>query len=374
MRIFVEDNRVLKIRREGIFLCLDASAQDNLWEGLYDFIKTKCRSLDIPFKIGFFSCDREFEKLPSEDSLLSNNFAKKGRFITPLMEDLFSGLKDKNYDLLVLAAGKIYDWDDWRDEINSKFNSIYSYSLKSLSQMNQSQLEEMLIADIFGFKIGDIKISFEDGIVYEFPDEFKISFLKNRCVLTGKFENHSTDVPLKTYGPSGKTNFLINIGDTVVKLSIKDTLSERDTIDKKLGENDAASFLSIVEGYKEKEFEHLCPLCQNKHKFSKAFICNQQQSQSQLFAAESVVFSAIETERLADSKYAVFWPKGNKVYYRLFSRSVICPVPGEFIIIADSSSVATLRITQKCEFRELEAIHKGLFYYPDKGVYILKLG
>ena len=80
LRIFTENNTI-KIRREGIFLCLDGSKADspsvaNVLGTLSNFIKIQCKNFDIPFKMGLLSWDRELEATPSADFLSSNTISK----------------------------------------------------------------------------------------------------------------------------------------------------------------------------------------------------------------------------------------------------------------------------------------------------------
>jgi hypothetical protein len=369
LRTFLEEGGI-KLRREGLFLCLDGSARSSLWEGLYSFIKAQCRSFDVPLKIGILSWDKELNAPPEEDFLLSNTISKRGKFITPLMEEIFSKLEQKDYDLLIISAGRIYDWEDWQDDINVTFNRVYTYDLNRLEQMPQMELEEILLKEIFNFKISSISLYLESGVSYGFSSDFKLDIGKDKFILSKEFNSTFADIDLKTCGSTKETKCRLKAGGYEMELQLKNIAPEKIFIDSQLEDTDAKIFLNAVKSYKKKVFEHFCPLCQNVHRFSGPFLCDYQRIPSRLFAEEALIFNQIEAARRTESKYVVFQCKKDKVYYHLSDNAVICIDENKFIALSENKKINFIKISEKIEINEIEEIYKGLFYYPDEDIFV----
>lgn len=371
MRVCIENN-IIRIRRNGLFLCIDGNSWGNYWIWLYEFIKFQCEDFDIPFKIGLLSWDKEVEGFPNEVFLSLNNIQKKGRFITPLVEGIFSKLREKDYDIIILSSDKIYDLNDWHDEISSKFNKEYRYNLRDFEQKTREQIEETLLSELFNFEINDVTLYFEDGLCYEFPDGFLLKIEKGKFVLTKNFKKRHVEINLKTCGLKKDTKFVLEACNLKIESRIGNSLVEPVYIDKEFDQNKRKIFLNSIEEYMKKKFEHDCPLCKTKHMFSKAFMCDQQSS-TRLFSTECIIFNEIEAERRMDSKFVAFYHKNNRVYWGLLNQPVVYINNNEFIVGPENGKIFYVRISDKFDIFEFKEIHRGLYYYPDGVIYILNL-
>lgn len=377
LRIFTENNTI-KIRREGIFLCLDGSKADspstaNVLKTLSNFIKIQCRNFDIPFKMGLLSWDKELEAPPSADFLSSNTISKRGRFITPLAEDMFSLLEEKAYDLIIVASDTIYDLEDWRNEISSRFNMIYERNLKDLEQKTQLQWEEEFLNTVFNFQIDKVALSFDDSLPYSFPNDFRIKIIGGKTILEKECKSRLVDIELKTCGTRKEARFILDTCNSSVERHIENTLPEVCLIDNEFDDNQKGIFLSALEDYKRREPAHQCPLCQCKHKFSRAFICSQQKSSTQIFATESVIFREIESKRREDARYVVFHSVNGKVCWRVAEKPVICVNSNNLVVMPDEGSVSCVKISDRVEVIPCGELHRGLFSSPDGEIYVLRL-
>lgn len=343
----------------------------NLCKRLHSFIKSQCRSFDIDFKLVLLSWDKELDKIPDEDFLSSKNISKRGRFITPLVEDIFYKLREKKYDLIILSAGKIYDWEDWQDEINTIFNRVHFLNPDDLEQKAPIQLENELIESIFDFKIDKIIISFKDSLCYDFPNGFNLNIEEGKLILTKDFDSRLVNIDLKPCGLKDELQFIVEACNLKTGGYIKNTQPEVISINNRFENKEEQIFLDSIKVYNEKIFEHYCLICQNNHKFTKAFICNRQKSPTRLFATECLIFEEIEAGRKTDSRYVVFRQSEGKLHWQVFGKPVLCLKGKEFIVTPDDGRISYARISDRLEVFELHEIHKGLFYHPDEGIYIL---
>ncbi len=372
MKIYVEDN-IIKIRKEGLFLCLDSRSYSKLWEDLYDVIKTQCGKFDIPFKIGLLNWDEELQRIPDELFILSNYISERGRFITPLVERVFPELDNKDYDLLLLSSEKIYDIEDWQDEIQSKFNKLFLMNPEDLDKKTRVQLEEQLFKTVFDFRIDKVALSMEDSICYDFSDGFEIKLKEGKFIMTKDYDDQLVDIHLKTCGVTEDAVITVSTASLTVHVNINHTKFSVNPNFSKFDDEQTILFHNTIDNYKKGEIKHYCHRCKQNHDFAKAFVCNKHNKLSPFTASEYIMFDNIETERKADSRYAIIYYKDNGIYYKVIKEPVCYLKDGEFIAVADQGNIYYIRIFDKIKMVEFQEIYDKLYYSSDGDIYILVL-
>jgi len=373
MKISVDNNNII-IRREGILWCLDPLISD-FQKGLYGFLKTQTSNFDISLKICLLGWQQELDEFPTKKFITSNNIQNRGRFITPVVECVFSNLNEKDYDLLIIYNDLPLDFDDWQDELNFKFNKIYLLNFKELKTKTQEQWENELRDLIFDFKIGEINLSFENCIPYEFPKEFKLNINQKSLLLTNKLDICKSNIELKICSGNRNIEIFMNHDDGKnTKLNFRNSKPEPILFENEFGKDQAKLFVESVCDYKNENYVHECPLCQTKHEFTNAFICNKIKDSKRLFANESIIFKEINDLMDSDSKNVLFKYMDGRIYWSIINKSVIPITNKNFIIIPENDKIYYIQDINFLEFSEFEKIHKGLYYYKmDKNLYIFIL-
>lgn len=374
----VQGNKI-KIRREGIFLCLDGSAEniqdiENSWKRVYEFIRKKCSVFDIPLKLGMLGWENELSGLPDNQFHAKHFLQHRGRFITPVLEKQWTALQKTKFDLLLLSSEKIYDWDDWQEEIEKRFNKVHILDPHELNQMTQLDIEEWMSKRFFNFKIHHVSITLNECFCSHLPEGFKIKIRNGKCELyNNDFNNQRIDIVLSVFGVQNKGSFTLNACHFTVKGPIQYTPAEIVAIDKTLSDSDKILFKHAISQYQKEEHEHDCPLCSAAHRFKNALICSEKKSLTRLFSTESLIFDQIEKRRTERTKHVLFWERDDNLYWEIFEKPILCIAKNKFIIVPDDGVISYIKLSSGMEIFDLKKIHNKLYNYSDNNMYILKI-
>jgi hypothetical protein len=358
----------LELRRAGVFLCFDAS-QPNV-DDIYNYFDSKRQHFKIPFICGILGFEEQINALPGRNNIskliVSRKIIQRGRFLTPIVENLFCKISDKDSDLVLIHSGSICDLADWQDEIKAKFVKVYQYDTENLEPLFED-LQKQWDHELFNFAINDISLCLEDGLIYDYyPDDFEVKIDKAKCIFTRLYNENYANVDFKVYGFNPKVKILLDItlNESPHKTSeIVDICSiqpQDNELSKVLIESSAKEFSELVSAYKAQKISP-CPFCGEAHDFSVAFFCDKKRKHRFDFARH-IVFSEIESEINNDSQYVIFHQKNNLIYFQVNKRRLSPITPNRFIIVAQKLPPIQVNISSKIEFCEMAQIYAGLFY------------
>lgn len=373
MRIHLQDD-TLKLRREGIFLCLDGvfwtetvakGERSDLLENLYEFFEMQCRNFDIPFRMGLLSYDQIIDDI-SEIEEISEHLTNRGKFITPLIESIFSQFNDQEYDLIIINSGEIYDYEDWDSHLNSKFNKIQILDADMLVEKIFEDIENQIL-NIMDFEVGlvGIKTKIENGIIYDFPNEFKVKIEEPYYIICGNFKESQMDIKLKVYGKEDYSLLEIDANGTYEPISIKNSLFETSILWRKLDENELGVFKSFLDQDLD---EYNCPLCNEEHPFTKAFICERTQGHG-VFTSGRIIFNSVDEKREYNSKYILFLDSDDVVYWKSFEKSVN-PVNNDSCFTYDGKNA--FYIDDNLNVSSMMKTHQNVYNYSN--LYLIEIG
>lgn len=374
MRCFVEKSSILKLRQENIFLCFDGSAWTPLWKKIFAFLNRQIQQFDIQLTLGILSWGKPLECPPESDFLAQNMLANRGRFLTPLVEEIFPTLERKSYNLFILTSQIVYDFEDWNEELQSFFHRIVFLNPDDLVQKTQVALEDFCIQTFLGTHIQMVSISSPNGLFHGLTDWSKgtVSIENETCVFTQTYDASLVDIPLKVYNSGAQATVCIKTDELMGEFSLRTTRPDFLACEFVLNQVDQEFFLAAIENYRKHHFHHYCPLCKVEHGFnSKALLCPRHKSATGgIFASASLVFTDMEHQRKAASRYLFFQHHQHKIEWSFVNESILYIEATKAIVITESG-VFSASISDSLSFSPLKMIHKGLFYDEEMKISIL---
>lgn len=324
--IFDNDGNIIKIRGKGAVLVLDKG--DSIYSDLCDTIRNQARELDVPFKLGAFSCKEELSNVEGLDERIRG----RGRFIAPLIEGFFQKLPDKEYDLIILHSGYVYDLRDFNNELSSKFGKIIIKDVNMNPSFTMEQWGNLLREEAFNFYIDNVSSSISSpSVPYEWDNNFfslSLDVTQGRFVLTritgetaGKI-----DIDLKIRGKPAKANIEVIVNGSKFEGMLKNdeifnTLSWRS-----LPNEDIEIFkrhLKKYKEYKESNFNLPCPVCREEHDFQKPFFCDRQEGGDALYDPFSQGRPILECVKGSQGEIILFQSEGDRIEFLLTERKIL---------------------------------------------------
>jgi len=368
MRILVENNTI-KIRREGIFLCLDGSRRSNWWDSLYQFLDAQSKNLDIPLKMGLLSWGEVLNGIPDQRFLDSRKISRRGRFITPLVESVFQVIAPKEYDLVIFAEEDPYDLKDWDSDFSKVFNRIYMLKESALGNTGQ-EMEDALIKMLFDAKLDQLLLRFDSSLPYEFNEGFRLNLEQGKLSLVNNIGSGKADVELKVCSPKKDSTVIVN---DAFQFDLPSTWPELVTPKRTLGgQGEVDTFLAALNCYKSGQNEHHCPLCGKPHVFKKAFTCSKQRDPAKTFSQESLIFTQIG-KQATETRFVVFRVVDSSVTWEAFDLPVIRVQDRGFVVIPGVGKAAYAEMSKQVQFQDATEVFTNLYSLPNQ-FYLLKIG
>jgi hypothetical protein len=314
---------VISARDRDLVLVIDASNKDliKLGQAVIGKIKPLLLRDDLAFHLYILSHDIERLDTLEELSLCEPEILKRrGRFITPLVENCFMDIENKKTDLLVIHSGTIIDYPDWEPLIITKFSQIYKEEIIAESDINKAfkRIEENIIPELFEKSIEDIELNFECGsIPLNYPDDLALRFNMGDGTFTlkwsGKKQNRINlpySIKLKARSVNNNVGVVVTAGNKIKEgwlESVPFVKPKRKDIDERSMEIIKAHLLSLTKGYDStlsKARKAWCPLCEKEEIFYRAFFCNTNDQ----FIVDSIDCLAKETNKFlyVDSDFNLF--------------------------------------------------------------------
>ncbi len=334
MKVIFEGNKIKIRREEGVVLVIDSDVP--LY--LYDIVRNLAIDMDIPFKLAVLSRSGEItdkNAIGNLKQLLRN----RGRFITPLIENFFQQLPRKKYDLIILHSGRIYDLDDYENELSAMFREVLIQDINLTKNFTETDWIALFKSKIFNFSIRKLELFFNSAIPYERDKDFSISLdtSKKQLIMTKTFDSKvRLDIYLKTCGKEEETNIQIKVNNIDHSIKIKNDKTFPNLNWKSLSEKDFSNFKLHLGNYKKSNFNNiLCPKCNKEHKFEKPFFCSKQRPDILRggFGLGTVILDDISNYY---EGFVLFLNEANSVKYIVFSEDLLEFDDLRFIFISRS--------------------------------------
>ncbi len=367
----VED-RTLKIRQKGFLLCLD-TRPSYLYRHIANLFSVKCEQYDIPLKFSMLSRTEELHETPDDEFFHQNAMRHRGRFITPLAENIFPQIQDEALHLILISDEVPYDWKDQAEFISNKFVSSNVLIIQDMENRTLSDIENGLIDALFQPRAITVSMRFEEGLPHQLPDGFSVCLQDNQFVMEKNEKTFKIDIPLKTFGASGESRIHLLLNQTpAAEIKIKNKDPESFRFERELSSNDAGIFFQAVESYCSGNRNHFCPLCGCEHEFVKALHCRNQSCGFRLFSDESLVFKEIEESTDENTKFILFKVGKKRVYWRR-SNSGLIFLNRKQALYAVNNSFFMLEIAKSLKMTEFDILHESLYCFRPKNLLALKL-
>lgn len=367
MKVDFKDATIKIRRKEGVVLVIDSGVPFDLFE----IVKNQAMDMDIPFRIGALSHDKEIDKEIKEINEgdiqnLGQMLRNRGRFITPLIEGFFRQLADKEYDLILLHSGKVYDLDDYESELLSKFGRKVPVAVNEKKRTDNEWITHFKSeTKIFNFSIGDIEISINSAVPLEW-DDFNISIdtSKRQFILKKSTNDKKMDICLETRGRTkdadADVEVKVKVNDLTYPGKIKNGTNFIAPQWKPLVLNDEHIFRVHMEEYLKSNFNLECPLCHRKHTFEKPFFCSKQSGDILL---GQLTQGALILKDLSSYQkgFVLFRADGNGVTYLTSEKEVLEFEDLRFIFVLNGQVYEVTCRDRSLEIKEGDKIHSNLY-------------
>lgn len=387
MRVIVESDNIngphnIRIRREGLFVCLDRDITSHIWSCLSGFLQNQAREFDVPLRVAFLSSFPPYDsagegkpgELPSLEDIRSQNTARRGSFITPLVENVFHRLGEKEFDLILFVGREPLDFADWQKDRDLKFNTTHVFRINDLEKLTQVEMEKSLLNSLFSMRIDQIHLFFGEAIPLSYPKEFELRVKKGELVLTGNPGSHRADIPLLTYSNGDEATVKLCVDQNLeVTARLRNSSPQPVSLGRMLSESNAKLFFDHIKAYGEVAKKCYCPLCRIDHKFDKAFSCSHQRNPTRLFTGDTLILEEIEKMKENSSRLVIFQLVDDGVLWGMFSDSVVPLTKTEFIIVPDQGDICRLEISRELCYSDLEKGFGGLLHLDGHNMYFLRL-
>lgn len=319
--ILSTNNRIILKRNTGIVLILENFTK--FQKSIYQYLKSISFKYNIPFKVGILSYPYEINDETFES--ISEELQNKEKFIAPIIDGFFVSLENKKYDLVIFNSKKIYDLDDFSEEISSKFNRIFIETINN--NCEEQGIPEMISRKIFDFSFKQISITpLLPAVPVEWDDE-----------LTLDIENKKASLSLKKIGfdQTSKSEFLVVFRSHLKKIPVNVEIDSKITeievecdtnfaqpLWKELTDDECEVFKIHIDNYLLENLSELfCPLCNCRHKFDTAFLCKKQRGDILRghLSTGRIIFKSIENNL---EKNLLFQMYQNKVRVLAINKSM----------------------------------------------------
>lgn len=366
MRVSAEGTKI-KLRREGLFLCLDGSQPSGIWENVCHFLDLQSRNYDVSLRYGLLSWGEVLEGAPSREFAKANELALRGRFITPLAESVFKELERDSLDLLIFAEERPFDFQDWVDYFSEIFHKIIQFNEWDLGN-TQHEMEEHLLHKVLDFSIDRVSLRFKGCVPHTFDTDFDIRVRDNEIELVKECGAPKVEFDLVAFSPSGNCSCLLNDRIELELPSIEpDTMAMDEMISD---ERECEAFQEAISGYREGQSEHQCPACGTKHKFIRAFKCGERLKAGVLSTRDSVMFSGVD-DVAGSARYLVLRPEESCIRWQVLDKPVLYFGEGVFLINTRGGGIKCLKVSENLVLSDPREIFRDLFELPS-GLLLLK--
>ncbi len=365
-------NNFLLTKETGLVLILDSF--DYKSEQIYNHLLYKSEEFHIPFKLGIFNQENEFDK----NTFNSQEFYANpvGNFITPLIEGFLDSLPNKSYDLLVFHYNPIYDIKDYSDYLSQKFNNIIIENLKEYQRVNDCL--ELIEKKIFDFKITELKIFTDDpAIPYNWPENFNCNLLVdgNKIILDIKIPEGvpklNFDIDFRSN--KSKTDVIVEFNSKKTKFHIDCLINYNEVKWETFNTNLFETISNHINNYRSGNFNGLfCPLCNKTHEFNIPLICNKQKPDllSGIFSTGKIIIKDLV---LNDKKFIIIKNEDSNLKYHFSNKKVIELDKNFFFLTSVNGDYYKIILSDNItEIQKLENTSKNFFVFNDN-IYIIKL-
>ena len=364
MKFIFDDNRRRIRKYEGVVLVLDKG--DGISFELYEIVKNQAKELDIPFKLGALSYKEELTNKGIEG--LTQRIQNRGRFIAPLMEGFFQQLPAKEYDLIILHSGCIYDLDDFSRELTVRFSKVIIKNINEQASLTLEQWMEIFKNEVFNFSIDNIALYFlSPAVPYEWSGDFTLSLdvAQRRFVLTriAKECVRSIDTKLKTRGNSDEVNIEIEVNGSKFNGRLKNDKIFIAPQWRVLSEEDTKIFKEHIEGYKSSNSVIPvidCPLCPQPHEFKMPFFCDKSKDKWRTKSKDMVILTSVAKHQ---SGLVLFQKEDNDIKFLSTEKEILEFEALRFVFVSKGSAqVYEVRCKDTLlEIKEAAKIYKNLY-------------
>lgn len=376
MKISLSGNQItITPREEGIILIIDGGNNKALAivKAIYDEIQSQTKEYNISFKLGVLSYGNELFSVSELDQL---NMGKKGRFITPLVDGFFQDVKDKEFDLLILYSGMIYDYSDWEKFLFSKFNNVYppidvEKELKTKTHSDLSDLKDGLISKLFGRVIDEALINFDSqSVPCHFSENLLLQFDPDKRVFCLRYPKIKEDtlskkVTIEIWARSYKdeSSFMAQVGGAKFDGKIRNDKFTQ-PVYKSLPHEDLEIFknhMDVLQRANNTEIKTYCPLCQKDGTFYKPFFCQ---------SKRRYILDLVDS--LAKEKQKMFLFINREFKLLLSPREILEYEEGKFVFVGSEEKVYEIKcIKNDFVVKELPRSFHSLYKMEDGGFVML---
>ena len=294
-----------------------------------------------------------------------------------LIEGFFQQLPDKKYALIVLHSGRIYDLDDFKIELSSKFERIIIKDINENQNLTTAEWRALFESEIFDFSIGDIELSLNFAVPLEWDDNFEVSldtskrqFILKKSVSTN---DKKVDIHLATRGMTKDADVEVKVNGLIYSGKVKNNTNFMAPQWKHLSSNDKHLFVMHLKEYKKSNFNVECPSCHKKHTFEKPFFCSEQ-SGDILLGQLTQGASILKDLSSCHKGFVLFRYDGKEIKYLTSEKEVLECEDLRFIFVSKNNNHP---YDVKCgkdslEIVEARKIHANLYELgEDRIVYLI---
>lgn len=221
---------------------------------------------------------------PSLDHAERHSLAHRGRFITPFFE---AGLFPAPGRVVVLVAGTVPDWDDWRQEPGAPGNGPIAVLLSSgeppggctvfdLASEPWSAIRSSFERAVFAERITNVTVTFQGCIPTALPEGFIFEVPQpgeSRAIWTGEWDGLEIAIGTASVGSgSVKAEVSDSLGGSVMCSVVRPAATPPLREWRPVGSG-SAGLVDAIDAYRNGSATHRCVACGTTHRFESAFRC-----------------------------------------------------------------------------------------------------
>lgn len=283
------DRSGIRIVPSPLTVIADGTSWDPRQAELVACIGTIAGRAGTTSRTAFWSLVDSFAGTPPLSAAQDNKLARRGRYITPLLEQ-GALAQDSCGPVVALASGPVPDWRDWSALLRDRFSELVVARTESAAveldgaidvdarELTVSQVEKELSTLLYTERISEVRIECANALPIEIPAGFSARRDGSELLFVWTGSAPSLQVPLVLGATESEARLRVTVemdsGSVVRSEGIVPASRPSPLSWTAVSEQLSQAFLDAASAYTRGESSHSCELCGETHEFVRAFNCS----------------------------------------------------------------------------------------------------